>query len=47
VVPEWDLMYFIEVMDHLGNGRLYPDLEVELPYVVVRLERTPEGQAGR
>ena len=37
--PEWDLMYFIEAMDNCGNGRIYPDLEVETPYVVVRLKR--------
>ena len=41
VVPEWDLMYFIEVMDTQGNGRMYPDLDVEMPYVVVKLEREP------
>ena len=41
VVREWDLMYFIEVMDTLGNGRMYPDLDVEMPYVVVQLEREP------
>jgi hypothetical protein len=39
IVPEWDLMYFIEVMDNEGNGRMYPDLEVEMPYVVVRVAR--------
>lgn len=37
--PEWDLMYFIEVMDNHGNGKIYPELEKETPYVVVRLER--------
>jgi hypothetical protein len=32
-------MYFIEAMDTAGNGRIYPDLEVETPYIVVRLQR--------
>lgn len=44
VVPEWDFMYFIEVMDNASNGRIHPDLEKETPYVVVRLQR---GDAGR
>jgi len=36
---EWDFMYLFEVMDTQGNGKIYPDLEKETPYVVVRLER--------
>jgi dienelactone hydrolase len=32
-------MYFIEVIDNRGNGKIYPDLEKETPYVVVRLQR--------
>jgi hypothetical protein len=32
-------MYLIEAMDACGNGAIYPDLEVETPYVVVQLER--------
>jgi hypothetical protein len=39
VVPAWDLMYLIEVMDNQGNGKIYPDLNKETPYVVVRLLR--------
>ena len=39
VPPTWDLMYFIEVMDKAGNGRIYPDLNRETPYIVVRLQR--------
>ena len=38
---QWDFMYFLEVMDTKGNGRIYPDLEKEMPYVVVRLRRGP------
>jgi hypothetical protein len=32
-------MYFVEVVDNKGNGRMYPDLEVESPYVVVAVRR--------
>ena len=35
----FDFMYFIEVMDNDGHGRIYPDLEVETPYIIVELER--------
>ncbi|MHB8862584.1 MAG: hypothetical protein ACYC6N_09280 [Pirellulaceae bacterium] len=37
--PKWDLMYFIEVMDSRGNGRIYPDLNQQTPYIVVKLHR--------
>ena len=37
--PKWNFMYFIEVMDEAGNGRIYPNLEKETPYFFVRLER--------
>lgn len=36
---QWDFMYLIEVMDNNGNGTIYPDMEKEAPYVVVRLDR--------
>ena len=39
LVPKWDFMYLIEVMDNHGNGMIYPDLEKEMPYVVVKLKR--------
>src|SRR5262245_19186782 len=39
VLPQWDLMYFIEAIDARGNGTIYPDLEKEAPYVVVKLQR--------
>jgi hypothetical protein len=39
VRAEWDLMYFIEAMDQVGNGWMVPGLEGEMPYFVVRLER--------
>lgn len=37
--PAFDLMYFIELMDTAGNGRIYPDLDSETPYIVVELDR--------
>ncbi len=39
IAPKWDLMYFVEAIDTLGNGRNYPDLDVRAPYVVVEVER--------
>ena len=37
--PQWDLMYFVEIVDRKGNGRIYPDLETETPYKVVGVKR--------
>lgn len=37
--PEWDFMYFIEMMDNNGHGRIYPDLNKETPYTFVSLIR--------
>ncbi len=39
IVPGWDIMYFIETMDNAGNGKQYPDFEIETPYVIVQLKR--------
>ncbi|HUV66717.1 MAG TPA: hypothetical protein VMW24_22710 [Sedimentisphaerales bacterium] len=39
VVAEYDFMYFFEVTDTYGNGRIYPELERQTPYIVVKLER--------
>jgi hypothetical protein len=39
IAPTWDLMYFIEAMDNDRNGRMYPDLNKETPYIVVELKR--------
>jgi len=36
---KWDLMYFIETIGNNGGGRMYPDLEVEQPYVIVSVKR--------
>ncbi len=39
VQPKWDFMYLFEVMDNKDNGKIYPDLESQTPYVIVRLRR--------
>lgn len=39
IVPRWDLMFFVEAVDNQGNGRNYPDFEMEMPYVVVPVRR--------
>jgi hypothetical protein len=33
--PHFDFMYLFEVMDNAGNGKIYPDLASETPYIVV------------
>jgi hypothetical protein len=35
----WDLMYFVEIVDPQGNGRIYPDLEAETPYIITSVKR--------
>jgi len=35
--PRFNLMYFMEVMDNNGNGKIYPDMNTQTPYVVVKL----------
>jgi hypothetical protein len=39
VTPQWDVMYYIEVVDKRGNGRIYPDLERKTPYVTLDVKR--------
>jgi hypothetical protein len=46
IQPDWDFMYFFETMDKAGNGRIYPYLEKETPYVVVKVERSAETGAS-
>jgi len=38
VDPSFDFMYFFEAMDKAGNGKLYPDMARETPYVVVKVK---------
>lgn len=37
--PKFDFMYFIKVMDNDGHGIIYPDLNKETPYIIVKLIR--------
>ena len=46
LVPEWDFMYFIEATDSAGQGVQWPDLAVEAPYVIVKLERNETCERG-
>jgi hypothetical protein len=39
IVPEWDVMYFVEALNKGGEGRIAPDLEQEMPYVIVPVAR--------
>jgi len=39
VMTRWDFMFFFEVMDTQGNGKIYPDLDRVTPYIVVKLIR--------
>jgi hypothetical protein len=45
--PHFDFMYLFEVMDNAGNGKIYPDLAKETPYIVVNVEsELGESHAG-
>ena len=37
--PTYDLMYYIELMDKAGHGRIFPDLNKETPYKMIKLIR--------
>lgn len=39
IKPQWDMMYLIEVMDNNGKGSIYPDLNKQTPYQIVKLIR--------
>jgi hypothetical protein len=34
ITAQWDVMYYVEIVDGRGTGRIYPDLEQETPYVI-------------
>jgi hypothetical protein len=46
VDAHFDLMYFFEVMDNAGNGKIYPDIAKETPYVIVRIAQTAARANG-
>ncbi len=39
IPTKFDFMYFLEVMDNRGQGKIYPDLNETTPYIVVHLVR--------
>jgi hypothetical protein len=34
ITAQWDLMYYVEIVDNHGVGRIYPNFEREAPYVI-------------
>jgi hypothetical protein len=44
--PHFDFMYLFEVMDNAGNGKIYPDLARETPYIVVNVTSHAESTVG-
>jgi len=38
IVPEWNVMYFVEAVDKNGHGCMIPDMEQQMPYVIVPVE---------
>jgi hypothetical protein len=44
--PQFDLMYLFEVMDNAGNGKIYPDMAKETPYIVVNVGHNPLEATG-
>jgi hypothetical protein len=39
-------MYLFEVMDKRGNGKIYPDMAKETPYIVVNVGHNPLEATG-
>jgi hypothetical protein len=39
IKSKWDLMYLIEIMDLNKKGIIYPDLQVQTPYIVVKVSQ--------
>jgi len=37
--PRWDYMYLFRILDNENHGTIYPDLNRETPYIIVRLVR--------
>jgi hypothetical protein len=38
ITSQWDLIYYVELVDTQRNGRIYPDLERATPYRIVSVE---------
>ena len=41
ITPQWDLMYYIEVVGADGAGRIYPNLDHETPYILQQVRHDP------
>src|SRR5262249_50230192 len=39
ITTRYDLMYYLEAVDHFGNAVFYPDPDRTSPYVVVKVRR--------
>lgn len=39
ITSKWDLMYLVEIMDRKKNGIIYPNLDTQTPYVVVKVSQ--------
>jgi len=39
IVSQWDLMFYVEAINSNGQGRMVPDLEEGIPYVIVPVKR--------
>ena len=37
IKSKWDLMYLLEIMDKNKNSIIYPDLNKQTPYIVVKV----------
>jgi hypothetical protein len=44
ISTDYDLMYYFEAFDELGNACLYPNPDVSQPYVVVKVRRSASGR---
>ncbi|MBC8609779.1 hypothetical protein H8702_01415 [Massilimaliae timonensis] len=36
---DWHILYYLEVVDQLGNGLIFPDMKKQTPYYVITAER--------
>lgn len=47
VDPHSDLMYRFEVMDNIGNGIIYPNMDKVTSYTIVPIKEASAAQASR
>jgi len=43
----YDLMYYIELMDKGGHGRIFPDLDKETPYKIIKWKASDRVRRNR